>query len=1043
MNVSTEIKNAYKNGSHAKILGVSFPDVGYTVPQDEVYYESMTLDEAIFDSDSFEAVGCIASQFVISIRDSGINLKDRRITVTISLADVDNSTIPLFSGYIDSVDREAQKKMQKITAYDALYSKGNTDIASWYNNLSFPITIKNFRDSLFSYLGITQVTTVLPNDSLSIAKEYSPTTLKAIGVIKSICQINGCFGIINREGNFEYRFLNTSSTAESVSFYKKMDYKDYVVNPVDKLTIRQNTEDTGITIGTGDNQYIIQGNMFTYNLDSNAVRTIASNIYTYLKDIEYIPFNAANNGYPWIEVGDNCVLNYSVYDFDNSTSAQSVYKSVTVVVFKRTMKGIQNLVDEYSAEGKELQREFLSDASVDLDILQQTVENLIRQQSTEVTTYRNPSKLTIGDGETATIADLVYEASQGNTIIFHEEADLEVEANEALTNGTYIEGDVVANVRYYVNGNRLPNNLSEEILTEGKHLLSLTQFWQAGLQETSRVQAKLTVEGGNVTLQRFRAQAYITVKQSDYHDAAIEVTRMPDKEVYALGDTLDYTGVVISKVYYDDYKPSENVTIACVFSPAEGETVSSTDMIDVLVTYTEINEVGEEITYETSFTLSTQYLTGLTVEQEPNIVDYHTCDTLDLSGVKIMADYIDGTSNDVTASCEFSPDSGYVLDTDEGFKEIIVTYTENGITVQTSFFVNVSTDFSDVTVYVTNPDSTLEPLDNYMNMLSTLNSDSAFIKLKSHMLLDYTHTDDRVIKSNARLSNGGIVPDGHYGPCTSHFYMDVTSILLCNLNPNEFDARWGRLNRYGSNVGEQFDGYYFTGEQHINGWQPKLLCPDFAAPNNQSIRLSGISPYHWKCKYNMSNVPVCGPITVGIPRDSRGLFSEYFDNPNLSGNMDNVFIYTPGYDYYNNTWSTYTVEPVVSSILGPSEFKGKVIGQDNNDGIEVYYNGTRGSGVFTERCILSGYDVAASTRFNLHLCGDETERRYMDGFEMSAAYSYPVDIKILNTGVYVNSERWYRGEQFVVTMPFTEILYIGNKYNAPNWALEINNDELD
>lgn len=706
MNVSNAIKSAYKNGSHAKILNISFPDIPYTVPQDEVYYESMTLDEAIFDSDSFEVVGCIASQFTVSIRDSGENLKGERIVVTISLVDVADSTIPLFYGYVDTVDREAQKKMQKITAYDALYSIGNTEIASWYNGLTFPITLGDFRNSLFTYIGLTQETVTLPNDSITINKEYNSNTMKAISVIKSLCQINGCFGMMNRTGTFEYRYLDTDGTSEAVSFYRDIDYKDYVVNPIDRLTIRQSTDDAGVTIGTGANQYIIQGNMFTYNLEPTVVYNIATNIYSYLADIEYIPFSAKNNGYPWIEVGDNCVLDYSVYDFDNSTPQQSVYKDVTVVAMKRSMRGIQSLQDEYSAEGQELQREFVSDISVELDVLQQTVDELVKNLHTEITTYRNPSVITINDGGTATIADMVYEASKGNTIIFHEEADFEVEATETLQNGIYTENDVVGTVRYYVDGYRLPTHLSEEVFREGRHILNLTQFWQAGERDKSRVQAKLTVVGGKVTLQRFRAQAYITVKQSDYNDASIEVTRMPDKTIYRVGERLNFTGLVVSKVYYDESLPSENITALCTFTPAENSTVTSTDMIDVLVTYTETNELGEIKTYETSFQLSTQYIIGITVEQEPTKMEYYVGENLDLTGIKVVADYADGSTQDVTSSCVYNPADGYTFTADtEG--EIGISYTEDGITCTTSIHVQVKAvpTFTGISI-TTPPDKT-------------------------------------------------------------------------------------------------------------------------------------------------------------------------------------------------------------------------------------------------------------------------------------------------------------------------------------------------
>lgn len=693
MNISNTVKAEYKRNAHAKIVTVNFPELNYTVPRDEVYYESLTLDEAIFDSNSFEVVGCIASQLQIEIRDTQLELKGKKITVSIALEGVNGSTIPLFYGYVDSVDRQAQQKKQKILAYDALYSKGATDVASWYNNLSFPISIYNFRNSLFSYIGVTQEDVALPNDSVYINKEYNPNTITALNIIKAICQINGCFGKMTRTGTFNYLFLDTEATAETVDYYRSMDYKDYVVNPIDKLTIRQSTDDSGVTIGTGDNKYIIQGNMFTYNKSVNDIFAMATNIYVFLKDIAYVPFDASNDGYPWIEVGDNCVLQYSVYDFDNSSGTTDVYKDVTVVVMKRTLKGIQNLVDNYNAQGQELQREFVSDVSADLSVLQQTVEELKQRMDTEITTYRNPNAITIGNGNTVDVADLTYTANEGNTIIFHEEIDLIATAAESEANDVYTEPDILATIYYYVNGYRMPDHISEGLLREGKNILHLMQFWEAGQADINRVQAKMTITGGSISIPKIQAQAYITVKQSDYNDFMIQLAdNCVYKQIYEPNDLLNYNGVIILKKYFDESTPSVDITSLCTFDPPEWTRVTYEQLqegqIEINVSYSEVNEIGEIKTYYTQFYVAPQYITGLSIDKDPKKNTYFVGETLNLNGIKVVADYLDGTTRDVTNLCTYSPNTGATLST-VGSQTITATYTEDGVTVtaETSVYV--------------------------------------------------------------------------------------------------------------------------------------------------------------------------------------------------------------------------------------------------------------------------------------------------------------------------------------------------------------------
>ena len=46
----------------------------------------------------------------------------------------------------------------------------NADITSWYETIGFPVTLKQFRDSLFSFLGIVQEEIALINDDIEIVK---------------------------------------------------------------------------------------------------------------------------------------------------------------------------------------------------------------------------------------------------------------------------------------------------------------------------------------------------------------------------------------------------------------------------------------------------------------------------------------------------------------------------------------------------------------------------------------------------------------------------------------------------------------------------------------------------------------------------------------------------------------------------------------------------------------------------------------------------------------------------------------------------------
>lgn len=407
MKVLEETKLAYQDTSSNKNLIIYFPKNDYTVDKSQIYQETMNLEESLIEGNNIEFVGCISSKFNIQVSGITHNLKNQKIQVFIKADNTEE--IPLFTGIVDTAERQTNKNYKKIVAYDELYTKGNIDVAGWYNGLSFPRSIKDTRDSLFAYIGLEQTDITLPNDNIAINKEYAPTTLKALSVIKALCQLNGAFGIINRYGKFEYRILKEPKVkkgafpgltlfppfypgviyeedgskidVKDVSFYKKVDFEEFSVKPVEKVTIRQTDSDAGVVYGEGANNYIVQGNMFTLNLPQPTLEVVAKNIHENISNIEFIPFNSSNNGYPFVEVGLDAV-SYYTYNFEKSDKSRTndVYEKKTFHVFKRTLSGIQALKDSYEAQGEEYQKEFITDVSTQIEQLKNNLSAEVNYQ---------------------------------------------------------------------------------------------------------------------------------------------------------------------------------------------------------------------------------------------------------------------------------------------------------------------------------------------------------------------------------------------------------------------------------------------------------------------------------------------------------------------------------------------------------------------------------------------------------------------------------------------------------------------------------------
>lgn len=141
----------------------------------------------------------------------------------------------------------------------------------------------------------------------------------------------------------------------------------------------------------------------------------------------------------------------------------------------------------------------------------------------------------------------------------------------------------------------------------------------------------------------------------------IEVTHMPTKTRYFVGETFDSAGLIITAYYNDN--TSEQVT---------GYTLSNPDMSaygskTVTVTF-------DEKTVD--FSILVVDISGIEIKTPPTKQEYLVGDALDSAGLTVLVKYTDGTSETITSGFTVSElDSSSI-----GEKEITVTYKSHTAT---------------------------------------------------------------------------------------------------------------------------------------------------------------------------------------------------------------------------------------------------------------------------------------------------------------------------------------------------------------------------
>lgn len=346
-----------------KTYELDFGD-GFKISNTKILSESLTIKESLSEDEDIVFGSCEGAEMQISVADIKQDLTGKEFTLSVEIS---GNKIQLGVYTIESFKRQSNRRVRKIIAYDRM-RWFNVDVADWYNGLTFPMTLKTFRDSLCAFIGIEQNSQTLILDTLQVTKTIEPETIQGLEVLKAICEINGCFGQIDRYGKLKYKYLQQTglypsetlypdeelypseaggdgNPTEVVPIYKQpMEYEEYLVQGIDGLTIRQEEGDIGASVGYGENPYIIEGNFLIYGKDASELSSIANTIYTAISGRTYRPAKIDCNGRPWLEVGD-LVL------------APTKDDVVETFVMKRTLSGCQALRDLIESTGNETRQE--------------------------------------------------------------------------------------------------------------------------------------------------------------------------------------------------------------------------------------------------------------------------------------------------------------------------------------------------------------------------------------------------------------------------------------------------------------------------------------------------------------------------------------------------------------------------------------------------------------------------------------------------------------------------------------------------------------
>lgn len=370
--INSNLKEKYWDSATDKQMVISVVGTNQKIDNSMLEIGTFALEESLCSESELKFGACEANCVKFTARNTAGNIIGKTISIEETIDGDSENPMPYGVFKVASDVPTADRTKRQITAYDAMYDIINRDVKSWYAGLSFPMTLKQFRDSFFAHLGIEQAVATLPNDSMTVNKTLVATqtddssvvteesAISGKTVVTAICEINGCFGNINRNGKFEYVFLKAitsalypaedlfpadnvfpsdANTESMTGHYITFDYEDFQSKAITQLEIKTSEDNAGAIVGTAGNNYSITGNFLVSDKTGAELEQIANNLLPVMKQAVYTPIKSCTC------VGNPCLTLGEPIRFNTTREIVETY------LLQRTLTGVQSKRDSISAQG--------------------------------------------------------------------------------------------------------------------------------------------------------------------------------------------------------------------------------------------------------------------------------------------------------------------------------------------------------------------------------------------------------------------------------------------------------------------------------------------------------------------------------------------------------------------------------------------------------------------------------------------------------------------------------------------------------------------
>ena len=336
----------------------------YIFTTEEIETESFELDESLCSEDNLTFGLCEAAKVSVNVIEKGYdNLKDVMFAIYIYF-NGDSDTLFQVGVYRIFADTHSDdRRFRELEMYDLLFYLRDYDITPWYYNYfsdGLDHTLEDAVEMLFDWLnqdegipiGFAEET--LPNRNFPITQTIQSDAITFEFFMQRILEINGCFGHIKRNGDYEFKWLKTYDTPAVKDIVDdirvpEMPYEDNFVWSIGLIEAYNSDNLKLYTAGSSSKKYpsiysIVDSFLFEgMDADNEELAKALNRMWKRVKNLIYRPVEVTTIGDLCIEVGDRLEVQYK------TENGEPVY--FHTYALERHFTGIQSFRDTYTAKG--------------------------------------------------------------------------------------------------------------------------------------------------------------------------------------------------------------------------------------------------------------------------------------------------------------------------------------------------------------------------------------------------------------------------------------------------------------------------------------------------------------------------------------------------------------------------------------------------------------------------------------------------------------------------------------------------------------------